>query len=140
MKKTKLALRILKKMDVDKIIIGYLILTLFSSFVLVRVEPQINNIFDGMWYCFVTMITIGFGDIVAVTLMGRLITVLVALYGIVVVAIITGVLINYYQELNKLKVNKSIEKFLYKLEKLPELSKEELTEISEKVKSGRYKL
>lgn len=140
MKKTKLALRILKKMDVDKIIVAYLILTILSSIILVRVEPQINNIFDGMWYCFITMTTIGFGDIAAVTVIGRLITIVVALYGIVVVAIITGVLINYYQELNKLKVNESIEKFLYKLEKLPELSKNELTEISEKVKEKQYKL
>ena len=140
MKKTKLIFRILKKMNVDKIITGYIILMVICSFILMCIEPQIDNIFDAMWYCFVSFTTIGFGDIVAITFLGRVITVIISLYGIIIVAIITGVLINYYQEVNKLKLNDSIEKFLYKLEKLPELSKKELTEISDYIKNRKYKL
>ena len=140
MKKTKLIFSILKKMNVDKIITGYIILMVICSFILMCIEPQIDNIFDAMWYCFVSFTTIGFGDIVATTFLGRIITVIISLYGIIIVAIITGVLINYYQEVNKLKVNDSIEKFLYKLEKLPELSKKELTEISEYIKKIKYKI
>ncbi len=140
MKRTKLAFRIIKKMNVDKIITCYLILMFIASIILCKVEPQINNIFDGIWYCFVTLTTIGFGDMVAVTFIGRIITVVIALYGIIIVALISGVLINYYQELNKVKVNISTEQFLEKLERLPELSMEELAEISEKVKKRKYKL
>ena len=57
-----------------------------------------------------------------------------------VVALITGVLVNYYQEINKIKLEDSIEVFMDKLERLPELSKEELQSISENVKKKRYKL
>lgn len=140
MKKIKLAWKILRKMSVDKIIIIYLILMLISSFLLTKFEPQIDNVFEGVWYCFITFTTIGFGDIVATTLIGRIITIIIALYGMFIVSLITGVLINYYQEINKIKVKESVEQFMDKLEKLPELSKEELKLISEKVKNKKYKL
>ena len=140
MRKTKIAFRLLKKMNVDKIIIAYLVLMIISSWVLTYIEPQIKNVLDGMWYCFISFTTIGFGDIVASTFLGRIITIIIALYGMLIISIITSVLISYYQEINKLKVNDSVEKFLYKLERLPELKKEELKEISDNVKQKKYKL
>lgn len=140
MKKLKLAWNILRKMNVDKIILSFILLIIMCSFILARFEPEINNIWDGVWYCFISFTTIGFGDIVVVTLIGKVITVLVALYGIILVAIITGVLVNYYQEINKIKMNESIEVFMDKLERLPELSNEELKEISKKVKERKYKI
>lgn len=140
MKKIKLAWNILIKMNADKIILSFIILIIGSSFILAKFEPEINNIWDGMWYCFVSFTTIGFGDIVAVTNIGRIITVIIALFGIILVAIIIGVLVNYYQEINKIKMDESIEIFMDKLERLPELSKEELKEISQKVKKRKYKI
>jgi len=140
MKKIKLIWKILKKLDADKIILIYFILILIVFLLLTKFEPQINNIFEGIWYCFVSFTTIGFGDIVATTLIGRIITVIIALYGMFIVSLITGVLINYYQEMNKIKLKESVEVFMDKLEKLPQLSKEELNEISDNVKSKRYKL
>ncbi len=140
MKKIKLIWKILKKLDADKIILIYFILMLIASLLLTKFEPQINNIFEGIWYCFISFTTIGFGDIVATTLIGRIITVIIALYGMFIVSLITGVLINYYQEINKIKLKESVEVFMDKLENLPELSKEELNEISDNVKRKRYKL
>ena len=140
MKKIKLTWNILRKMNVDKIILSFIILLIGSSFVLVKFEPEISSIWDAMWYCFVSFTTIGFGDIVVVTAIGKIITFIVALYGIVLVAIITGVLVNNYQEIKKNKMNESVEVFMDKLERLPELSKEELKEISQKVKERKYKI
>lgn len=135
MRKLNLLWKILKKMSVDKIITTYILLMAISSFLLARFEPQIDHILDGMWYCFISFTTIGFGDIVATTIIGRIITVVIALYGMFLVALITGVFVNYYQEINKVKVEESIEVFIDKLERLPDLSKEELKKISDKIKS-----
>lgn len=137
MKKIRLLWKILKKMSVDKIITTYIALMIISSFLLARFEPQINNIFDGIWYCFISFTTIGFGDIVTTTVIGRIITVVIAIYGMFIVALITGVLVNYYQEINKIKLEESIEIFMDKLERLPELSKEELKLISDRIKNKR---
>ena len=79
-------------------------------------------------------------DIVAVTGTGRLLTALLALYGIIVVAFIPAVIVSYSIEFNKVKAKKSVMNFLDKLEHLDTLSPEELREISEHIKQRRYKL
>lgn len=121
-------------MNVDKIVVSFILLMILCSFLLTLLEPEINDIFTGLWYSFVAFTTIGFGDIVAITLIGRIITVILSLYGIILVAIMTGVLVSYYQELNNLRLKISTEELLDKIDRLPELSKEELTEISKKIK------
>ena len=140
MKKLKLAWNILRKMNVDKIVLSFILLNFVCSFILSKIEPEINTIWKGLWYCFISFTTVGFGDIVATTVLGKIITFIITSYGVLIVALITGVLVNYYQEINKIKAKESVETFLNKLENLPNISKEELQEISDKVKQRKYKL
>ena len=102
--------------------------------ILKYVEPDVHTIGDGMWYTFVASTTIGFGDIAATTFIGRIITIFVSLNGIIVFAMMTGVVVNYYNEYLNMKKEDTISKFLEKLEDLPNLSKKELESISNKVK------
>ena len=51
-----------------------------------------------LWYCFTVVTTIGFGDFYATTLIGRLVTVVLGIYGIIVVAVITSIIVNFYNE------------------------------------------
>ena len=53
-----------------------------------------------MWYCFAVITTIGFGDFYATSLIGRVLTVILGIYGIVVVAILTSVVVNFYNEIS----------------------------------------
>ena len=140
MKKLKLLWRILKTTDVDKFLIGFTGFLLLCSFVFMVVEPGVEHYGDGLWYAFTVFTTIGFGDIVATTTIGRLLTMLLGLYGILIVALIPGVLVNYYSEMSKMKANSSVAEFLDKLEHLSELPKKELDKISLAVKKKRYKL
>ena len=45
------------------------------------------------------MTTIGFGDLTAVTDFGRILSVILGAYGIVVVALITSIIVNFYGEM-----------------------------------------
>ena len=128
---------VLKRTGAIKIFFGFLIICLVVSIILKHVEPGIKTIGDGIWYCFVASTTIGFGDIYATTTIGRIITICVSLCGIFVFAMMTGVVVSYYMEyLNNTK-EETISVFLDKLENLPNLSKKELKEISDKVKKIR---
>ena len=70
-----------------------------ASLILMMIgEPQITNFGDGLWYCFAVVTTIGFGDIAAQTLIGRIVTVVLGLYGLIVVALITSIIVNFYNE------------------------------------------
>ncbi|MEG0873130.1 MAG: DUF2207 domain-containing protein [Clostridia bacterium] len=140
MKKFKIMCKILRITGVDKLIYVFGIYILISSIILKAVEPAFTSIWDGIWYCFVTFTTVGFGDLVVTTLIGKIISIILMIYGVVIVAFITGTLVNFYQEILKVKTNENISTFLDKLEKLPELSKEELTEISNLIKKRKYKI
>ena len=81
-----------------EVLFGLLIVIAAFSFAFVSVEPGITSYPDALWYCFAVVTTIGFGDFAAVTPVGRILTVILGLYGIVVVAVITSVIVNFYNE------------------------------------------
>jgi hypothetical protein len=83
-------------------IIGGMVLLIFAfSYILQFLEPNMGTLKDSLWYCFAIVTTIGFGDITATTLVGRILSVILGLYGIVVVALITSVIVNYYGEMKR---------------------------------------
>lgn len=140
MKRLKLLWKILRFTGTDKIVTGFFIFFLVSTFLIMLIEPGIKNYGDALWYTFASFSTIGFGDIVATTFLGRILTVIIALYGILVVALIPGVLVSYFTEIKSMKEDETIIQFLDKLENLPNLTKEELQTISTNVRKKRYKL
>jgi hypothetical protein len=85
-------------------IIGGLVLLIFAfSYILRFLEPKMNSLKDGLWYCFAIVTTIGFGDITATTTIGQILSVILGMYGIIVVALITSVIVNYYGEMRREK-------------------------------------
>lgn len=139
MKNNKIIWRVLKRTGTNKLLYGYVCLFFIISVIIMIIEPNINNLGDGIWYCFSVMSSIGFGDISAVTPAGRVLSIILSLYSILIVGIIPGILTSYYIESTKLKANESMEKFLYDLEHLSELSKEELKNLSMKVIEFQHK-
>lgn len=139
MKNSKIMWRVIKRTRADKLIYGYLILLIVISFFIWIVEPHINTFIDSLWYCFSILTTIGFGDIVAVTIVGRILSIILSIYSIIIIAVIPGVITSFYIENTKMRSKESVEKFLYDLERLPELSNEELVQLSEKVKNFNSK-
>lgn len=135
----KRIINVLRHTGAIKIFIAYLIVLCVSGLLMVFIEPQVHGLFEGIYFCFVASTTIGFGDIVPVTVIGRILIILVTLVGILTMAMVPGVVVAYYTEFLKARENETISTFLEKLENLPELSKEELTELSERVKQFNKK-
>ena len=137
MKKLKVLWMIQKRTHADQIIFGF-VLFLFAAAGIIQVaEPDIHRYTDALWYCYAVISTAGFGDIIAVTLIGQICSVLLTIYAIFVIAIVTGVVVNFYSQMVKMQHRETMAMFMDKLEHLPELSKEELEAISKKVKKLR---
>lgn len=98
--KIKVLLKIVVSTFSLEVLLGLLIMIVSFSFILAAVEPQevIGSFTDGLWYCFAVVTTIGFGDIVATTAIGRILTVILGIYGLIVVAVITSIIVNFYNE------------------------------------------
>ena len=122
-----------------KVFFAYVIVLCIGAVLTWIFEPQVQSLWDGFWFCFVASTTIGFGDITAVTVIGRLVVIFVTLCGILTVAMVPGVVVAYYTEYLKKREEDTVSTFLEKLEHLPELQKKELEEISERIKNFNKK-
>ena len=126
-----------KRIGFHKVLAGFAAWFFLSSFLIMLFEPGINDYGDAVWYSFVACTSIGFGDLVATTFAGRLLTILLTVYEIVIVAMFSGVVDSYYIEVVHRRENEVITNFLDKMEHLTELSREELQEIQDKIR--KYK-
>ena len=137
MKKLKILWGILRHTHADRILLGFVLFLLADAAIIQIVEPDINRYGDALWYCYAVISTAGFGDIVAVTLIGKTCSVLLTIYTLFVVAIVTGVVVNFYTQLVELQRKENLAAFMDKLERLPELSKDDLETISRNIKRYR---
>lgn len=138
--KLHIIIRILRTTGILALVQGFIVFMLLAALALYFVEPELGSYSNILWYLFASFTTIGYGDIVSTTLLGRTITVIVSLYGILIVAFIPAVIIAYYNEFKSAKKDEISAEFLEKLEHLHELSREELADISRKIRKNRNKL
>lgn len=99
--KVKVFLDILLKTHTIDVLLCLLAMIIAFSFLFPMFEDTIDNYWDAMWYCFAVITTIGFGDFAATTLIGRILTVVLGIYGIIIVAILTSAIVNYYGAVSK---------------------------------------
>lgn len=80
--------------------VGYI---LVSALVVFNVEPEtFNTFFDAVYWATVSLTTVGYGDIYAVSVVGRVITMLSAVLGVAIVALPAGIITaGYMSEIQK---------------------------------------
>ena len=134
MKRLRVLRNILVRTKTDKILIAYVVFVLLSALLIVLFDPAITSYADALWYCYAVISTAGFGDVVATTFVSKILSLLVTMYSTIVIAIVTGVVVNFHTQIIEMQQKETITAFMDKLEHLENMSKEELKEISAKVK------
>ena len=134
MKKLKLLGKVLKQTKASKILLSFFIFIFVDALLIFLIDPAINSYGNALWYCCSVISTSGFGDFVATTAVTKILTVLLMVYAVLVLAIVTGVIVNFYNQLITLRQQGSLAAIAHKLEDLPNMSKEELQELSDKIK------
>ena len=125
-KKLKLNIisNIIKKSLVKEIIAGLLILIILCSVYFTVVEVNITSYVDALWYSFAVITTIGFGDVYVSTTLGRILSVILGISGIVVVALFTSFIVNFYNEMNKRREEKTLKKILEETKEIEKFEEE----------------
>lgn len=137
MHKFKLLCLIIRRSGAGKPLAGFVTTFLVCALILWLIEPSVQTFGDAIWFLWAVSLTVGLGDITAVTLVGRVVTIICSLYAVITMAIITAVVVDYFHERRQEQLNESLSLFMDKLERLPELSDEELRDMSAKVKDLR---
>lgn len=135
MKKLRLLKGVLKRTNANKIIIAFVIFFFIDALLIWLVEPSIKTYGDSLWYCFSVFTTIGFGDLIATTVIGRILTALLSVLTIFVVALVTGVVVAFYNDVVSMQYKATKAEALDKLENLDKLTKDELKALSEQIKT-----
>jgi len=115
---------IIRKSLVYEIILSLCILIILCSIYFTIVEPLMTSYVDSLWYSFCLITTIGLGDLSVTTTFGRILSVLLGVSGIVVVALFTSVIVNFYNEMNKKREEKEMNKILTKVEEIEKIEEE----------------
>jgi len=61
-----------------------------SGIIISRIDPSIGTVWDGMWWAWATMSTVGYGDVVPHSAAGRLFGSLLILFGVVLLSLLTA--------------------------------------------------
>ena len=137
MKRIRIFLRIMKQTGAMKVIWTYIAFIFIAAYLILITDPEITHYGDAIWYCYAVIFTDGFGDVVVSSFLPKLLSLAVSIYSVIIIAIFTGLIVQFYNELIAAKNNETLQAFLDELEHLPELSEEELNDISNRVKYFR---
>ena len=116
--------KVIRKSMVYEIILTLLILVILCSVYFTVVEPRMTSYVDSLWYSFSVITTIGFGDVYVTTTFGRILSVILGISGIVVVALFTSLIVNFYNETNKRRQEKEMQKIIEEVKEIEKIEEE----------------
>lgn len=120
-----------------RVLYSFLMFFFLGALVIWLADPGIESYGRALWYCYAVVSTVGFGDVVAGAFITRIISVLLTVYGLFALAILTGVIVNAYTQMIQIQQRETLAAYADKLEHLPELSREELEELSRGIRKFR---
>lgn len=102
-----------KKNQIRSSLFIILVLMLASSLCMYSAEnpaqpENFRNAFDGIWWSMSTLLTIGYGDVYPVTIMGKIMATFIAFLGVGVVAVPTGIIsAGFVEQYTKAQISES---------------------------------
>ena len=90
--------KVVRKTNAAEILFGMLLLIIAFSLAFPILEESIPNFSSALWYSFAIISTIGFGDVAAVSVLGRVLSAILGLCGLVVVSLVMSIVVNFYNE------------------------------------------
>lgn len=125
---------IVRRYHFEKILILFTLCFFVTAAIIRIVEPSIETYGDACWFTFAACSTIGFGDIVVVTFIGRILTIFITIFEVVLITLLSGVIVSHYLEVVQIREKETATIFLDKLTRLSSLNHEELVKLENKVK------
>lgn len=120
---------IIKTNGLYKVITFTAILIFISAIPIKSLEQSIESYADALWWSIVTATTVGYGDISPETTLGRMIGLILMIFGIGLMGMITGAIATYFLT-DQAKENPTIEFIKKELSRYEELSEEELERLT----------
>jgi len=110
--------RSLRKENLPRLILFALLIVVVGGSVIFIVESRrnremFNRFFDGLWWTVVTMTSVGYGDKVPVTTIGRIFAIVIMMTGVVVTSILSGTIASIFVD-KKIREGKGLQEINFK--------------------------
>ena len=126
----------IKAVGAQSIFLYYLLFLALLCALISFVEPTtFPTFYSAVWYCFQVITTIGFGDNTPVGIPAQLITIVMGMSSLFIVALITGVVVNFFNERISMMRNDSFIEFGYRMTHLTQLNPEQLANLERDFKT-----
>ena len=96
------------------------VVILLGTFVMYSIESKVPNtrmktFLDALWWCVATVTTVGYGDVVPVTSIGRIVALVYMFFGIAMISILLSVITNtiYRKKIQKDELEEKEREMIY---------------------------
>jgi voltage-gated potassium channel len=86
----------LKKTHLDEILGVTLLVIIVSTLAVYLFDPSINNLFDSLWFVLSTITTVGYGDVLPNSNIGRILGLIILTFGVFIFSAVTGAMTSYF--------------------------------------------
>ena len=86
----------LKDTYLDEILGIFLMVIISFTLGLYLFDPSMNSLFDSLWFVLSTLTTVGYGDVLPNSMIGRAISVVLLIGGVLIFSAITGAMASYF--------------------------------------------
>ena len=86
----------LKRTHLDEVLGVTLLVVLGCTLGLYLFDPSINNLFDSLWFVLSTITTVGYGDVLPHSGIGKIIGLITLIVGVLLFSAITGAMVSYF--------------------------------------------
>lgn len=140
MKNTELFFLIFRQTHMDKFLYSFAVYYVISCILLWVIDPSLKTLGDAFWFGFMIITTIGFGDVTVTSFLGRILTAVLGIYGIVLFGFVCGVGASYLFEKIRSGHDESVSQMVWQLEHLDRLDTAHLSSLKEKVAAHKARM
>ncbi len=136
MKNIELFSLIFRQTHMARFLWGFVFFYLISCTLIWILDPSIDTFWNALWFGFMIVTTIGFGDFTVTFWASRIIAALLGTYGILLSGFICGVGATYLFEKVRMGREETVSEMVWQLEHLDSLSDEQIKSLKNRIASS----
>jgi voltage-gated potassium channel len=107
--------KVLSKNYLGTVLLVALAFTLMSGFLMAGIDPAIESVWEGIWWAWVTVATVGYGDTVPQSIAGKVFGALVILFGVGFFSLLTASFSAYFVSRGEVEIEEEEEEEISEL-------------------------
>ena len=107
--------KVLSRNYLGSVLLVALVFTLMAGLLMAGIDPNIDNVWQGIWWAWVTVSTVGYGDTVPVSTAGKILGAVVILFGVGFFSLLTASFSAYFVSRGEVEIEEEEEEEINQL-------------------------